>query len=75
MNITSCFEPKDFAHTWSGPQPLEPLVVVFFVPSLYVPLVSRTRPLPSTALDVLHHQHTEGGAGHSGRAFVTDVGI
>ena len=26
---------------------------------------------PSAALDVLHHQHTEGGSGHSGRVFMT----
>ena len=25
---------------------------------------------PSTALDVLHHQHAEGGSGHSGTVFV-----
>ena len=37
---------------------------------------------PSTALDVLHHQHAEGGSGHSGTVFVTqwnapgwDVGL
>ena len=29
----------------------------------------------SAALDVLHHQHTEGGSGHSGTVFVTDVGM
>ena len=34
-----------------------------------VSLVDQTT--PSAALDVLHHQHTEGGSGHSGRAFVT----
>ena len=26
---------------------------------------------PSAALDVLHHQHAEGGSGHSGKVFVT----
>ena len=30
---------------------------------------------PSTALDVLHHQHAEGGSGQSGTVFVTDVGM
>ena len=25
---------------------------------------------PSAALDVLHHQHAEGGSGHSGTVFV-----
>ena len=30
---------------------------------------------PSSVLDVLHHQHAEGGSGHSGTVFVTDVGI
>ena len=32
-------------------------------------LVNQTT--PSAALDVLHHQHAEGGSGHSGTVFVT----
>ena len=38
-----------------------------------VSLVDQTT--PSAALDVLHHQHAEGGSGHSGIVFVTDVGM
>ena len=33
-------------------------------------LILRTRPLPFAALDESHHQHTEEGSWHSGRAFV-----
>ena len=36
-------------------------------------LVNQTT--PSAALDVLHHQHAEGGSGHSGTVFVTHVGM
>ena len=34
-------------------------------------LVNQTT--PSAALDVLQHQHAEGGSGHSGTVSVTDV--
>ena len=37
--------------------------------TVYISLVDQTT--PSTALDVLHHQHTEGGSGHSGTVSVT----
>ena len=30
---------------------------------------------PSAVLDALHHQHLEGGSGHSGRAFVTQRNV
>ena len=36
-------------------------------------LVNQTT--PSAALGVLHHQHEEGGSGHSGTVFVMHVGI
>ena len=36
-------------------------------------LVNQTA--PTSVLDVLHHQHEEGGSGHSGTVFVTHVGI
>ena len=35
----------------------------------WISLVNQTT--PSAALDVLHHQHAKGGAGHCGRVFVT----
>ena len=43
-------------------------------PSMTAPsLVNQTA--PTSVLDVLHHQHEEGGSGHSGTVFVTHVGI
>ena len=48
-------------------------VVQYGILSLVPSLVDQTT--PSTVLYVLHHQHTEGGSGHSGRAFVTDAGM
>jgi hypothetical protein len=50
---------------------------VYFSCTMYdrggVSLVNQTT--PSTALDVLHHQHAEGGSGHSGTVFVTHGGM
>ena len=43
--------------------------MVSLMTSTLASLVDQTT--PSTALDVLHHQHTEGGSGHSGTVFVT----
>ena len=40
--------------------------------ALVIVLVSWTRPLPPQPL---HHQQVEGGSGHSGTVFVTDVGM
>ena len=42
-----------------------------FEPKVRCSLIDQTT--PSAALDVLHHQHAEGGSGHSGRAFVTQM--
>ena len=38
--------------------------------ALVIVLASWTRPLPPQPL---HHQHVEGGSGHSGTVYVTDV--
>ena len=65
------FYPKvEISHILS---PIRATLVHIHFRSLYHSLVDQTT--PSAALDVLHHQHAEGGSGHSGTVFVTDVGM
>ena len=68
LQLSKSPEEREGKRLWSGPTQFDTHRCC-----VLASLVNQTA--PTSVLDVLHHQHEEGGSGHSGTVFVTHVGI